>query len=594
MTRACGRPFPSVGSFNEDILRDVGNEICKVKSHKKRGKYASCLALWQREGKEWREKLASQTKGKIPVDTSIHASAANTDLIQAPPPPYAGGGKDDSIIDVCRNENVVSDLHTNSLSSFSHSRNDDLLSAKNINKIVKLYSVLKKEEMVDCDSEEDESALVAAVSHAIHLNKGQVESREQAVQSYMACMHTQDMNSHDPGTYASDSGMHTHAPINSKPNQENLHAPTNYNTQGPAHITRAVTSKGTVCQEILLPKITTDCENHRGVIGTFPVRTLSVPTGEMNNGVMVVQNIEMYAPWTRSELRSMVLECPGPDKDLAGSQKYIRDLGNTHEPNNRDWRMFLRSWLSPSVDIDAFIKSCELEEDKVLDDSDKRVNIEKINKQLSIYFPVKVDWQKAFQLKQKENEGVNEYFHRSLSDMSRYTGVESIRESEPYRVIVVSALMHGFSEALSQRVQITDPDWSHLSVNELRAKAAAHERNLSNRKEDESERLMALNLQTGELQKHQLEQQIHLQQQQLQQLQSQQPYTTQFGGIQIPYTGKCFLGGKQGHKKFKCSQNPDRGAYRDCQGPPRPQGSHRYNNNERNSCGYEDMLSNPY
>lgn len=42
MTRACGRPFPSVGSFDKDILIEVGNEMFKVKkSHKKQGKYVS-------------------------------------------------------------------------------------------------------------------------------------------------------------------------------------------------------------------------------------------------------------------------------------------------------------------------------------------------------------------------------------------------------------------------------------------------------------------------------------------------------------------------------------------------------------------------
>lgn len=73
---------------------------------------------------------------------------------------------------------------------------------------------------------------------------------------------------------------------------------------------------------------------------------------------------------------------------MAKCQKCISDLGNAHEPTNRDWRVLLRACLPAGTDIIGFINGCKLEGDRVLSDAENQTNIENIVMQLNVYFPV--------------------------------------------------------------------------------------------------------------------------------------------------------------------------------------------------------------
>lgn len=194
--------------------------------------------------------------------------------------------------------------------------------------------------------------------------------------------------------------------------------------------------------------------------------------------------------------------------------------------------------LPAGTDTKEFIKVCKIEDDKVLTRQDSEETIKTIIAQLKLYFPIRVDWQKLFTIKQKETENVNAYYARTLAEMAKFTGITEVKENPQNRELLVSVIMTGLKECLRQRIQISTPDWTDLDSNALRTLAVSHERNLVKKKENQSEKLMALSIQALQPTKRQ--------------------YNGQQKGGQLQKPITCYQCGQEGHKRWECPENRER------------------------------------
>ncbi|XP_063775771.1 uncharacterized protein LOC134911556 [Pseudophryne corroboree] len=232
------------------------------------------------------------------------------------------------------------------------------------------------------------------------------------------------------------------------------------------------------------------------VIEFSPVRVITVPNGKTDDqGTIPVQDSAMRCPWSRTELRSIMSEFPDPRKNLVACQRFIKELGNSTEPTNKDWRTVLRACLPSSVDPAKFITDCQLDTEVPQTEEHNQECIKQINQQLEVYFPAVVKWNEIFSIRQNERESISNYFNRALQVMARNTGITDIKTCAQHREIAVKVLMNGLKEVLRTRVQTTNPNWRNISVAALREAAIDIDRNTTRYRESQSDKLMAASIQ---------------------------------------------------------------------------------------------------